>query len=123
MIRAGHRSRAYAVVSVSEQEYVVAGVGGFNGDGKSDILWRNIRNGRNTIWKSADRSTEQAVDFVSDLNYVVAGVGDFNGDGKSDILWRNIQTGRKNIWKSGGRDTKQEQGSVENRRGKQDEDG
>src|SRR3546814_7789011 len=90
----------------------------FNGDGKSDILWRNIRNGRNTIWKSADRSTEQAVAFVSDLNYVVAGVGDFNGDGKSDILWRNIRTGRNTIWKSGDRATEQAMGSVANLRWK-----
>src|SRR3546814_18587354 len=82
------------------------------------MLWRNNRNGRNTIWKSANRSTEQAVAFVSDLNYVVAGVGDFNGDGKSDILWRNIRTGRNTIWKSGDRATEQAMGSVANLRWK-----
>src|SRR3546814_9234797 len=101
------RSTEQAFVRVDEQAYKVAGVGDFDCDGVSDILWRNDKTGRNTIWKSGNRSTEQAVVAVSDLNYVVAGVGDFNGDGKSDILWRNIRNGRNTIWKSADRSTEQ----------------
>src|SRR3546814_7663333 len=77
----------------------------FNGDGVSDILWRNTRTGANTIWKSGDRSTEQAVVRVDEQAYKVAGGGDFDGDGVSDILWRNDKTGRNTIWKSGNRST------------------
>ena len=33
----------------------VAGVGDFNGDGKSDILWRNTSTGVNAIWRSGLR--------------------------------------------------------------------
>ncbi len=74
--------------------------GDFDGDGQSDILWRNIASGRNAIWRSANSATPQAVGTVGDLSWIVAGVGDFNGDGKSDILWRNQNTGANGLWKS-----------------------
>lgn len=72
----------------------------FNGDGKSDILWRNLGNGTNTIWRSADSATTQAVATVGSLAWRVVGVGDFDGDGRSDILWRNSDNGSNAIWRS-----------------------
>ncbi len=72
----------------------------FNGDGKSDILWRNSAIGRNSIW-FMDGGTligSQYLITVSDSNWEIKGTGDFNGDGKSDILWRNSATGRNSIW-------------------------
>ncbi len=74
--------------------------GDFDGDGHSDILWRNITSGRDAIWRSANSATPQTVGTVGDLSWIVAGVGDFNGDGKSDILWRNQTTGANGLWKS-----------------------
>ena len=71
----------------------------FNGDGKSDILWRNSSTGANAIWKSASSSSSLAVNTL-DTAWKVAGVGDFNGDGIADILWRNSSTGANSIWKS-----------------------
>src|SRR3546814_1821714 len=88
------RSTEQAVVGVTDQAWTMVGVGDFNGDGVSDILWRNTRTGANTIWKSGDRSTEQAVVRVDEQAYKVAGVGDFDGDGVSDILWRKDKTGQ-----------------------------
>ncbi|MDD2943142.1 MAG: VCBS repeat-containing protein [bacterium] len=79
----------------------------FNGDGESDILWRNSSTGVNTIWLSGDTTTKQAVAKISDLNWSAAGVGDFNGDGDADILWRNSSTGANTIWLSGDTTTKQ----------------
>jgi hypothetical protein len=49
----------------------------FDGDGKSDILWRNTSDGRNTIWRSANSATQQATTGVSDLSWIVVGTGDF----------------------------------------------
>ena len=72
----------------------------FDGDGKSDILWRNGTTGANAIWKSANSATTQAINGVATV-WKAAGVGDFNGDGKADILWRNTSTGANSIWKSG----------------------
>ena len=64
----------------------------FNGDGRSDILWRNGNTGANTIWRSANSATRQAVGAMS-TSWRVVGSGDYNGDGRSDILWRNDNTG------------------------------
>jgi hypothetical protein len=55
----------------------VVGTGDFDGDGKSDIVWRNATDGRKTIWKSANSATQQATTGVSDLSWIVVGTGDF----------------------------------------------
>ena len=63
----------------------------FNGDGRSDILWRND-NGFLAEWNGQANGG-----FVGNANvnqpitadWHVAGTGDFNGDGIDDILWRN----------------------------------
>src|SRR6266571_1663730 len=72
----------------------------FNGDGKSDILWRNNTSGQNAIWlmNGTTISSNAAIPTVTDLNWSIAGVGDFDGHGKSDILWRNRATGENSIW-------------------------
>jgi len=72
----------------------------FNGDGRSDILWRNSTTGEDVIWLMNGAAISSSVRFatVADPNWSIAGVGDFNGDGKSDILWRNRATGENTIW-------------------------
>ncbi len=78
----------------------------FDGNSRSDVLWRNIQTGVNTIWKSANASTKQTVTAVN-LAWKVAATGDFNGDGNTDILWRNSSTGANTIWRSGNSATAQ----------------
>ena len=67
-------------------------VNDFNGDGRSDILWRNVdgsvtnwlstpTGGFNTNWANASGSPP--------LSWHAVGTGDFNGDGRDDILWRS----------------------------------
>jgi hypothetical protein len=60
----------------------------FNGDGNSDILWRNT-NGSIALW-SLD-GTIVTPKFLGSLtpDWTIAGTGDFNGDFTNDILWRN----------------------------------
>src|SRR5260221_5055564 len=55
----------------------------FNGDGRSDILWRNSMTGENVIWLMNGAAISSSVTFatVADPNWSIAGVGDFNGDG------------------------------------------
>ena len=79
----------------------------FNGDGFSDILWRNITTGADTIWKSAKSTLQQAMTGVTDQAWKIVGTGDFNADGIADILWRNTSTGANTIWKSANAATKQ----------------
>jgi plastocyanin len=73
--------------------------GDFNGDGRSDILWRNRSTGANVIWLSANSATTQTVLAVSTA-WQVVGSGDYDGDGRADILWRNSSTGSNSIWRS-----------------------
>jgi peptidyl-Asp metalloendopeptidase len=86
--------------------------GDFNGDGKSDILWRNRSTGANGIWRSAMSTTPQSVGGIANLTWFVAGASDFDGDGKSDVLWRNSSTGADVIWKSANYATSQTMATV-----------
>jgi len=72
----------------------------FNGDGKTDILWRNKSIGQNVVWfmNGAAFSSYSWIDTVADTNWQIVGTGDFNSDGKTDILWRNKSTGQNAVW-------------------------
>ncbi|HXJ83042.1 MAG TPA: FG-GAP-like repeat-containing protein [Candidatus Methylomirabilis sp.] len=69
----------------------------FNGDGRSDILWRHSSgvvyewqlNGTTVIGTGSPGG--------AGTDWTIAGVGDFNGDGKADILWRHT-SGAVYIW-------------------------
>ena len=73
----------------------------YNGDGKSDILWRNSANGADVVWLSANAATSQSTTGVTTLAWKIVGKGDFNADGKADIVWRNGSSGADAIWLSG----------------------
>ncbi|GAB3334418.1 reprolysin-like metallopeptidase [Marilutibacter aestuarii] len=75
-------------------------VSDFNGDGVSDVLWRNTASGANTIWPSAGTDGEIPVTRVANLVWMIPGIGDFNGDGEADLFWRNSKDGRNTIWRS-----------------------
>lgn len=70
----------------------------FDGDGKSDILWRNTSSGANTAWLMNGFTRTSGALATSTTDWKVVGTGDFNGDGKADILWRNFTDGRNTIW-------------------------
>lgn len=89
----------YPIPSMASLSWTVAGIGDFDGDAKSDILWRNSSTGQNAIWRSA--RTAVALGTVPNLTWKIAAVGDFNGDGRADIFWRNTSTGVNQIWESG----------------------
>jgi serine protease len=88
------QARLGASVSVTSQVR-----GDFNGDGKTDILWR-AGNGQNFVWQMDGTlySTTISLPAWSDLNWKIQGVGDFNADGKPDILWRKPASGSNVIW-------------------------
>src|SRR3546814_19963244 len=73
----------------------------FNGDGLSDILWRNRSSGANVIWRSGSSTDVQAASTVNNFAWNVVGSGDFDGDSKADILSRNGSTGADQYWKGG----------------------
>jgi len=85
----------------------------FNHDGRSDILWRNVGSGGNTIWRSGNGANQQAVPSVP-IAWRAVGYGDYNGDGFSDILWRNSASGANVIWRSANAGVHQNVTSVTN---------
>jgi cysteine-rich repeat protein len=92
----------------------VHGVAGdFDGDGKSDVFWRNASTGSDVVWKSGNSATQQAAKAASP-GWQVVGRGDFDGDGKADVFWRNVSTGANTIWKSGNAATTQAATGVTN---------
>ena len=78
----------------------------FNGDGRSDVFWRNSSTGGNDIWLSAD-SAQRQVTTGAAVPWLVAGLGDFNADGRSDVLWHSPTTGGNVLWFSGVSTTRQ----------------
>ena len=72
----------------------------FNGDGRSDILWRNV-DGQMSNWLGQSNggfveNNANAAAFIPTA-WQIAGTGDFNGDGFDDILWRNTD-GQLSSW-------------------------
>ena len=75
------------VLGTVTTNFVVQGVGDFNGDGKIDILWRDINSGALSIWfTNGTQVTSAASVGTLSSNWSVAQIGDYDGDGKSDIL-------------------------------------
>jgi Ca2+-binding RTX toxin-like protein len=75
----------------------------FNGDKKSDILWRNNNNDALLLWQM-NGTNIIANELVASLpmSWKNAGTGDFNGDSKSDIVWRN-DNGAVAVWQMNGK--------------------
>ena len=90
----------YIEPAVSDLNWEIVGTGDFNGDGKTDILWRNKTTGQNVVWlmNGVVYSSYAELMQVTDTNWQIVGTGDFNSDGKVDILWRNKSTGQNIVW-------------------------
>jgi len=66
----------------------------FNGDRKSDILFRQILTGRNYMMlMNGRRILRQGLVRGMATSWTVVGNGDYNGDGNSDILFHQTSTG------------------------------
>ncbi len=75
----------------------MVGIGDFNGDGKSDIVWRD-GSGNTAIWLMNGASVSSAAGLGTvPITWSIAQTGDYNGDGKSDLLWRDT-SGNTSVW-------------------------
>ena len=72
-------------------DWHLAATGDFDGDGRSDLLWRND-NGALGTWRATAAGGFTVTPALTSVptDWKVAGTGDFNGDGRVDILWRNV---------------------------------
>ncbi len=75
------------------------GVADLNGDGKTDILWQNVNDGRVAAWwmNGMTRTGSQAYASIgSTLGLTCLAVADFDKDGYHDIMWKEEANGR--LW-------------------------
>jgi len=84
----------------------VVGIGDFDHNGASDILFRNSATGQIDEWKMdhgqwagsvflgahAQTQSQPATDWQ------VAGIGDLNHDGIDDVFWHDPKTGANDAW-------------------------
>jgi hypothetical protein len=90
------------VGNVAYPKWTIIGLGDFNGDGYSDILWRD-NSGDFAIWEiNGTQIINSSAAFVANITgWSVFGIGDFNGDGKADLLWTD-GNGNYAIWEMNG---------------------
>ncbi|BAZ39064.1 Integrins alpha chain [Calothrix sp. NIES-4101] len=88
------------ITRVEDINWKIITAADFNGDSKSDILWRNSNTGENAVWlMNGFQLDGQFLEYrIIDTNWVMVDAGDFDADGKADIVWRNSKTGENAIW-------------------------
>jgi len=85
-------------LGTTDPNWSIAGIGDFNKDGASDILWRKNDRTQLGYWKMGG-STVVGVDLgTTDPNWSIVGTGDFNKDGATDILWRKNDRTQLGYW-------------------------
>ncbi|WP_313497484.1 FG-GAP-like repeat-containing protein [Pseudoxanthomonas mexicana] len=82
-------------LAVPDQNWQIVAVADFDGDGLSDIYWRNMATGVNSLWlmNGLTPKSNTVVFTEANLAWKVVGAGDFDGDGFADLFWRNTSTG------------------------------
>ncbi len=71
-------------------------MGDFNGDGRSDILWRSGASNYMWLMNGSSAAGQAVVSQATNWNFVSS--GDFDGDGRFDLFWRDPATGANMIW-------------------------
>jgi len=72
----------------------------FNGDLRSDVLWRHQTGGDMWVWAvdGPAHLGDAYVQTVADADWEIRAVADFDGDADPDLLWRNRTTGEIYLW-------------------------
>ncbi|MGZ3273090.1 MAG: beta strand repeat-containing protein [Caulobacteraceae bacterium] len=90
----GSAAFTWTPLGPSTPSYAIAGTGDFNGDGTSDIIFRDPATGD---WGLAAMNRSGGFSWrdigVTSAAYAIDGTGDFNGDGVADIIFRDHSTG------------------------------
>lgn len=101
--RVDHHVQSH-VGSAPDASWSVAGVSDFNGDGTSDVLWRQSSTGTLALWLMSTSSimSSQLLAAAPDSSWSLVEVGDFHGTGETDLLWRQSTTGTLAEWAMNG---------------------
>lgn len=86
--------------TVEDTNWSITGAGDLNGDGSTELFWRNSVSGDNVIWKM-NRTQLQHYYFTTSVaagGWWMTSSGDFNQDGLRDWVWHERQTGQTIVW-------------------------
>jgi len=78
--------------------WTIQGLADFNGDGKTDILWRHSNGSGYYVWLMNGKSAADSGGFDVDTVWTIQGLADFNGDGKTDLLWQHSNGSDYYVW-------------------------
>ena len=87
----------------------IVSTGDFDGDGTSDILWRDTATSTMRVWlmESGTKVKEGGDLLIQDgtgqpqsrqSQWIIGATGDVDGDGSADIVWRNTTSGEVVLW-------------------------
>lgn len=83
-------------------DWVIAGCGDIDRDGKADILWRNTVTQKLRAWLMSDNTwTADLIptpDQAVDGNWAVVALLDYDGNGTTDLHWYNSTSGNNVHW-------------------------
>lgn len=86
--------------TVSDLSWTLAASADMNGDGKPDLLWRNVVTGDNLVYymNGTTKISQGTLQSVPDLAWKLAAALDVNNDGVAELFWRNTGTGENRMW-------------------------
>ena len=94
------QSASYGTVAPSTR-WLPIDIGDFNGDGRTDLLWRNAATGELVVWLLNGGTILQRASYGTvalNSGWLPIDTRDFNGDGRIDLLWYHINTGELVVW-------------------------
>ena len=81
-------------------DWTFAGIGDFDSDSKSELLWTH-KDGLIGYWQESAAGTDEfftSLGSTSEMEgFTIDAIGDYNGDGIDDILW-SADNGEKKAW-------------------------
>ena len=94
-------------ISSPGRQWSAEGLADFDGDGRSDVLWRNEDSGENLVWylkgdKGTERKDSERVETFRDGGWTLRGAGDLDQDGAIELLWHHSSSGDSTLWQMRG---------------------